>query len=178
MNERRKSDYQKILENIMPRKDPEQKLAYNRMYQEQHKELIRQKALDRYYAKRDEINAKRNAKLREQRATLRDDPEAYAKYLEKRRIEYSAWREANLEHYQQYHRAYMEVYLKRPDVIERERLRHFTHQKKARAELRDSYVKQTIRHGRSYSACDIPQSLVDAVKELRKIQHKLKESSQ
>ena len=50
----------------MPRKDPEQKLAYNRMYREQNKELIRQKALAHYYANREEINAKRNAKLRQQ----------------------------------------------------------------------------------------------------------------
>ena len=156
----------------MPRKDPEQKLAYNRMYREQNKELIRQKALAHYYSNREEINAKRNAKLRQQRAELRQDQEAYEQYLEKRRIEHNEWRANNREHSLQYHRQFRAKKRNNPDWLESERNRQREAKRRDRQVLSDSYLRnQAARHYLS-TAKDFPEQLIPAVRVALQIRRK------
>lgn len=156
----------------MPRKDPEKKLEYNRMYQERNKELLRQKALARYYAKREEINAKRNAALRQKRAELRQDQEAYDQYLEKRRIESRQWRANNREHYRQYLRHFKAEKRNDPEWLESERERQRESKRRDRQALSDSYLRnQAARHYLS-TAKDFPEELIPVVRVALQIRRK------
>jgi hypothetical protein len=156
----------------MPRKDPEKKREYDRMYREQHREQERQKALARYYANREEINAKRNAKLRQQRAELRQDQEAYAQYLEKRRIEHYKWRANNREHWLQYFRQFMAKKRNDPDWLESERERQRELKRRDRQVLSDSYLRnQAARHYLS-TAKNFPEQLVPVVRVALQIRRK------
>ena len=156
----------------MPRKDREQKLEYERIYREQNKELLRQKALARYYANREAINEKRNAKLREQRARLREDPQAYAEYLEKRRIESAEFRANNRDKVNALVRQWHANKRLEQNFLEKERERLREQKRQDRRVLSDSYIRNQAARYHMSTAKHYPDVFIEVDRLLVQIRRK------